>query len=144
MNSQLSFEIVTQQGLKFQADIYQVTLPTPAGAISVLPGHMPLITLVVPGVIAIRRHREAIEPDDYLATSGGFADVSGRSVRLLADTVEHADDIDEMKAKEALARAQALQAEAANDVSFADAVGQVELSLASLKVAELRRRRRSI
>ncbi len=140
--SSLSFEIITPDGLKFQEDVYEVVLPTPQGTIGVLPHHIPLISIVTPGVISIRRHDSAQEEPEHLATEGGFVEINGKRVRLLADTAERADDIDELKAQEALAQARQLRAAAKDQVSLADATALIEKQTARLKVAELKRRHR--
>ena len=143
MPAQISFELITPEGLKFHSDVYEVMLPTPQGQIAVLPNHSPLVTIVSPGIISIRKRQE--EGDDKLenlATSGGFSQIDGRRVRLLADTAERADDIDELKAKEALERARELQKTAKDQVALADATTLLEQNMARLKVAERRRRTR--
>ena len=145
MSAEISFEIITPEGLKFQADVYEAVLPTPHGNIGILPHHIPLISIVSPGVIAIRRNEKDLDDRlEYLATEGGFVEIDGKRVRLLADTAERAEDIDEMKVKEALERAKQLQATAKDQVSLADALSLIERQSARLKVAELRRRRKSL
>ncbi|MEX2054750.1 MAG: ATP synthase F1 subunit epsilon [Candidatus Andersenbacteria bacterium] len=141
MAEQFSFELVTPEGLIFQANVYEALLPTPQGQIGILPHHRKLTTVVVPGVISIR-HRETDTDMEHLATAGGFVEIEGRRVRLLADSAERADDIDEMKAKEALERAQELKKAAKDQVALADALALIEQNTVRLKVAELKRRRR--
>jgi F-type H+-transporting ATPase subunit epsilon len=141
--AQVSFELITPEGLKFQENVYEVMLPTPDGYIGVLPHHIPLITIATPGVISIRRRSDDRDEDvEHMATSGGFVEIDGKRVRLLADSAERAEDIDEFKAQEALKRAKELQTTHADQVSLADAARLIETNLARLKVAELKRRRR--
>jgi F-type H+-transporting ATPase subunit epsilon len=137
----ISFELITPAGLVFSAQVFKVLLPTAQGQIGVLPHHRPLVTLVVPGVITIARHKDSSD-EEYIATSGGFAQIHGSRVRLLADHAERAEDIDELAAQEALHRAQDLRKNAKDQVSLADALSLIEQNTARLKVAELRRRRR--
>lgn len=141
--SQISFEIVTPGGLVFQEDIYQVLLPTPEGQIGVRPHHIPVVTLLVPGVISIQPQPNGTEEQwEHVATTGGFVEIDGKKVRVLADVAERADDIDELKAKEALEKARELTQTKQTQLSLADATGLLELNTARLKVAELRRKRR--
>lgn len=142
MSDEVLFEVVTPDGLAFAGRAYAVMLPTPGGQIAVLPRHMPLVTLVVPGVISIRHRREdADEALEDIACAGGVAQVSGKRVRVLADVAERAEAVDELRAKEALAAARAMREAAADQVAQADAVGAIELNLARLKVVDLKRRR---
>lgn len=143
MSGQILFELITPEGPKFSGQAFEVILPTPDGQIAVLPHHIPLVSMISPGIISIRR-RQA-DPDEeleHLACAGGVAEISGKRIRVLADSAERAEDIDELRAKEALARAQALRHATADQVTLADAVGLIELNVARLKVAELKRRRR--
>lgn len=141
MPDSLSFEIITPEGLQFQDDVYQVSLPTPEGYIGILPHHIPLVSVIAPGVISIRRHKdEALEETEYLACTGGFCDIDGRRVRLLADTAERAEDIDEAKAQEALARAKQLRIEAKDAITLEQAVRLIEAETARFKTAQFKRR----
>lgn len=140
----IMFELITPEGPKFSGRAWEVILPTPQGQIAVLPHHIPLVSIISPGVISIRHHQE--DPDDRmedLACAGGVAEISGKRIRVLADSAERAEDIDEMRVKEALAKAQELRRAAADQVALTDAVGLIELNVARLKVTELKRRRRS-
>jgi len=142
----LTFELVTLEGMKFSEDAYEVILPTPEGQIAVFPEHMPLISVIVPGVISIRkRATDKDEQMDHFATDGGIVEiVHGKKLRLLADVAEHADDINEMEAKEALKRAQELRANADSQVDLAEASALIAQQSARLRVADLKRRHRKI
>lgn len=142
MSGEVLFELVTPDGPAFSGRAYEVMLPTPGGQIAVLPHHMPLVVLITPGVISIRHRREDTdEALEDIACAGGVAEVSGKRVRVLADVAERAEAVDELRVKEALAAARALREAAADQVAQADAVGAIELNLARLKVADLKRRR---
>ncbi len=60
----------------------EVTLPAEQGEIGVLPGHTPLITLLGTGVVAYRSTGGA---PGAVAVRGGFAEIAGDVVRVLAD-----------------------------------------------------------
>ncbi len=137
----ITFSLITPDGVKYENDVYEVVLPTPNGQVGILAHHAPLISLATSGVISIRHNPDEAESQlEHLATSGGLIEVDGNSVRLLADTAEHANDIDELRAKEALAQAQELQKTAKDHIAAADATALIERNLARLKVTELRRR----
>lgn len=139
----ITFTIVTLEGVKYESDVWEVILPTPQGQIGVLPHHIPLISLAKAGVISIRSKKDALDQHmDHLATSGGLITIHGKELRLLADTAERAEDIDELRAKEALTHAREMQQSAKDHVSMADATRLIERNTARLKVAELHRRYR--
>ncbi len=141
----ITFELVTLEGVKFTAECYSVTIPTPDGLTSILPHHIPLVSIAVPGVISVRKRPG--DPDsalEHFASDGGLVEVSNKRVRLLSNSAEAADDIKEAEVKEALERARELQKNAKDQVSLADATALIERHVARLKVAELKKRRHKI
>lgn len=138
----LKFELVTPSGEAYSDSVYEVMLPTEAGQIAVLPNHMPLVSVATPGVISIRkREGDADSALDHFATSGGIIEIDGHVVRLLADDAEHASEVDELRAREAYEKAQAMRSTADDHVSIAEAEALLEHSMAQLKVADLKRRK---
>jgi F-type H+-transporting ATPase subunit epsilon len=137
----LSFQLITPDGVKFEDDVYEVILPTVTGQIGILPNHESLIALAVPGVIFVRKNQSMPDSQmDHFASGGGVIHINNNRIRFLADTAEHADAIDELRAKQALERARELQRTAEDHITIADATGLIERNLVRLKVAELRRR----
>ncbi len=137
----MKLELVTLDGVKFSADAYSIILPTAAGEITVLPGHEPLMSLLVPGVITIRR--TAKDPDYHLehyATYGGVLEVTKDGVRILVDEAAHGDEINEAEAKKAHDVAVALRQGAKNQIELDKAQTLVDRSAVRLQVAGLRRR----
>lgn len=142
MAQQLTFELVTPAGQAFSEDVYEVLLPTEAGQIAILPHHMDIVSVAVAGVISIRlRESDKDTAMEHFATNGGIIEVQDGTIRLLADEVERADNVDEMKAREALARAQAMRAASDDQISISEAEAIIEHSMARLKVADLKRRK---
>ncbi|MDB5186181.1 MAG: atpC, partial [Candidatus Saccharibacteria bacterium] len=45
----MKLELVSLTGVKYSDDAYEVVIPTADGEIAVFPGHMPLVSLAVPG-----------------------------------------------------------------------------------------------
>ena len=99
----IKFEIVTQEGVVLKEMIYQVTVPTKEGEITILPKHMPLVSILVPGVVEIKKENGDME---IACVSGGFIEVLRNKVVLLADTAERASDIDVSRAEDARKRAE--------------------------------------
>lgn len=136
----MKLELITLLGQKVNEDVYEVVLPTATGEISVFPGHEPLVTLAVPGVIAIRR--TAKDPDfDYFATDGGIIEISQQRVRVLVDEAAASEDIVEAESKAALELAMKMRDEAKDQVSLEKASQLVDRHAVRLKVAELKHRR---
>lgn len=138
----MKLELITLTGPKVQEDVYEVILPTATGNIAVFPGHMPLVTLAVSGVISVRRQKN--DGDDQLehfATYGGVIEIETHRVRVLVDEADHADDIIAETAHKALAEAQTLKAQAKDQLELDTAQALIDRQAVRLRVAELRRRR---
>lgn len=139
----MKLELITLTGPKFEEEAYEVNLATADGVISILPGHMPLVTLAVPGVISVRRHKG--DNDDKLehyATNGGIVEISANKVKLLVDEADHADEIVEDEVRQALERARAAKEAATDKMELDKAQELIDRQAVRLKVAELRRHRK--
>lgn len=139
----MNFQLVTLTGTKLDQDVYEVVLPTAAGEIAVFPGHEPLVSIAVPGAIAVRHEKG--DPDsklDYYAVSGGVIEVDTKSLRVLVDEADSGDDIVESETKVALERAIKLRDSAKDQVELEKASQLVDRQAIRLKVADLRRRHR--
>jgi len=139
--SLIHLDVLTAEKTVFSADVDAVTLMTVEGQISVLPGHVPLLTLLQPGEMIVRQGDE----ETYLAVSGGFAQVTREGIVVLADTCERADEIDVQRAHEAELRAQELLRADAPEAVAAAAEAALRRSVARLRAADkyrLRMRRR--
>lgn len=99
----LQFEITTPKKTVLTDEILQLTLPTKSGEITILPGHIPLISSLAPGVLEVKNKDEEIE---IMAISGGFVEVMPGRVIILSDIAEKAPEIDIEKAEEAKKRAE--------------------------------------
>ncbi len=139
----MKLELITLTGPKVQEDVYEVILPTATGDIAVLPGHMPLVSLAVPGVITVRRHKaDGDDKLEHYATNGGVIEVGKDRLRVLVDEADHADEIHEAGARQALEEARSLKERAKDKVELDQAQAMIDRHAVRLKVAELRRRRR--
>jgi F-type H+-transporting ATPase subunit epsilon len=139
----MKFELVSLDGVKFSAQAYSIVLPTAAGQVTILPNHEPLVGVVVPGVITVRRDKS--DPDHHLehyATYGGVLEVGKDGVRVLVDEATHGDEINEAEAEKAHQAALELQKSAKDQVELDKAQALVERTTVRLNVATLRRRHR--
>ena len=137
----LKFELTTPERIVLKDEFESATVPTLEGEITVLPGHIPLVASLAPGMITVRKGGD----ESYLAVSGGFIEVQpGSALIILADTAERAEELDLRKVEEARERARLLLLEKrqVDDVSSAAAVAALERELARIKVIHKRRNRR--
>jgi ATP synthase F1 epsilon subunit len=96
-------DVVTIERQVYSAnDVDMVIAPGTEGVMGILPRHEPLITGLAEGVLEIVRG----ENREILAIGGGFMEVRGSQVVVMADVAEHADEIDIARAEAARARAE--------------------------------------
>ena len=132
----LKLEIVTPEAKTYSEDVEMVTLPGVEGEMGIFPMHVPLMTQIVPGEIAVRKNGE----DFFLAVGEGFVEVTGESVSILTDMAIKAGDIDETKAEEARKRAEARLQEKLTDEESASVQAALAHSLAQSQVKRRGRR----
>src|SRR5512139_747216 len=129
-------EIVTAERMIFSDEVSAVIAWGVGGQLGILPHHAPLMTMLQPGDLMIRKDKQ----EEYLAISGGFLEVRPDKVIILADACERIDEIDIARAEEAKRRAQETLKAGPLTVDAASAQAALRRSLARLKVAERRRR----
>ena len=134
----MRLEIVTAERVVYSEDVNILVAPGIDGELGILPRHAPLLTVLKPGEIRVVKDGE----ETYIAVSGGFLEVLGNKVTILADTAEHAEEIDVQRAEEALKRAQERIAAAPADADPELALASIRRSQARLKVGQRRIRRR--
>jgi len=86
----LHVDVVAAERSVLSEDVEEVLANTLAGQIGVLPHHAPLLTLLAPGELRLRRGTEEI----MLAVGGGFLEVDNNQVVVLADSAERSEEID--------------------------------------------------
>jgi F-type H+-transporting ATPase subunit epsilon len=104
----LTLEIVTPEAKVYSDTIDSVVIPTVEGEIGILPGHIPLLTQVQDGELRVSKGAET----QLLAVSGGFAEIEGDTVRVLAEHAITEEKIDVSAVEAALKRAEEQMASA--------------------------------
>ena len=133
-NKLLKLKIVTPERIVLEEEVDQVSIPTMEGEITVLPGHLPLISSLRSGDIVAKKHGEDIP----MAVSGGFIEVHPDEVVVLADFAEHVAEISLDVIEKAKARAEELQRMKNNSeiVDFEHFESELARSLTRMKVAD--------
>jgi F-type H+-transporting ATPase subunit epsilon len=98
----LTLEIVTPDARVYSDTIDNVVIPTVEGEVGILPGHIPLLTQVEHGELRVTKGTETL----LLAVSGGFVEIEGDRVHVLAEHAISEEKIDEKAVEEALKRAE--------------------------------------
>ena len=135
----LSFEIVTAEGVVHSDEVDLLVVPGIDGEMAILPSHAPLMTMLQPGELIVRKGGE----DTPIFVSGGFFELMNDKVTILADSAERVEEIDIARAEEAKKRAEEkMGLRTQTDIDAARAEAALRRSLMRLKVVERRRSRR--
>src|SRR5580692_6537523 len=98
----LTLEIVTPEARVYADTVDSVVIPTTSGEIGILPGHIPLLTQVDHGELRVTKGSST----QFLAVGGGFAQVAGDKVSILAESAITEEKIDEHAVENAMKRAE--------------------------------------
>ena len=132
----MTLEIITAERQVYSDEVDMVIAPGFDGQLGILPRHAPLMTMLKPGELMVRKNGAE---DMYVAVSGGFMEVLGNRVSVLADTCERSDEIDEERAEQAIQRAQERLANHGSELELERAMDS--LRRAQVRVNLVRRRR---
>ncbi len=98
----LTLEIVTPEARVYSDTIDTVVIPTTEGDVGILPGHIPLLAQVDHGELRVTKSGAT----QLLAVSGGFVQVDGDKISVLAEHAITEEKIDEHAVEAALKRAE--------------------------------------
>ena len=133
--------VITPDRSVYAGDAESVSLPTAQGEITVLPHHIPLISVVAPGTLTIRKGGE----ETLVAVTRGVVEIDGRSLRVLVDTADRAEELEEAAVLQAKQRAENLLKERRHDAEgFAEATALLEREISKLQVVRRHRSRRRV
>lgn len=131
----IKFKIVTPEKNIYENEIFQVTIPTVEGEITILPHHIPLVSVLKAGELRLKDKTG----EHSLAISGGFLEVKGdNEVVILADHAERVPEIDIQKAEAAKQKAeeQMQNLKNAQDVDYAKLQAIIDRELNKLRIVK--------
>jgi len=100
--STFQFEIVTPTRTLDKGQVNYVRCPGMDGSFGVMANHLEGIIALSIGEIKVTIDGK----EEYLATSGGYTEITDEKMQLLVESVEGSDEIDTDRAKRSLERAQ--------------------------------------
>jgi F-type H+-transporting ATPase subunit epsilon len=137
--AKLTVEIVTAERQVYnETDVDMVVAPGSEGVVGILPKHAPLLTMLRPGSLRVKKNGTEQE----MAVGGGFLQVNNNRVLILADHAERADEIDAAKAEEARSQAEKALTDAnrsGNSAAAESARMALQVSLTQLRIVRRRR-----
>ncbi|MBP9773018.1 MAG: ATP synthase F1 subunit epsilon [Candidatus Peribacteraceae bacterium] len=136
----IHLSIITPEEVAFSADAQSITIPTTAGEITVLSGHIPLISTLQPGTIIVRDGKGG---EQFFAVAQGVVEVEHNTIRILSDIADRVESLEEEAIEQAKKRAEEVlkNQRQGDSEGFAQATAILDRELARLK--SVRRRRSS-
>ena len=124
-------EIITPDRVFFTGEADMIEFNTGDGQIGVYKNHIPLTTVLEPGVVVI--HND--DQQKVAAVHAGFAEILGEKVTLLAELAEWPDEIDINRAEAAKQRAEDRIAAKSENLDLKRAEYALHKSLTRIDVA---------
>lgn len=125
-------QVICPERLFFNDDVEMLELKTTEGEIGILAGHIPLTSVIAPGVIRFINGSDVKEA----ALHDGFVEILGDKVIVLAEACEWPDEIDVKRAKEAKIRAERRLKEQNAEIDEVRAELALRKSLVRLDIAQ--------
>jgi F-type H+-transporting ATPase subunit epsilon len=131
--AKLHLQLVTPERTVLTEELASLICPTVDGQITILPGHMPLISTLVSGELIAKNGGE----DRNIHVAGGFVQVqAGSKVIILADAAEHFYEIDIERAEQAKADAEkAMREQKLSDEEYAFTAALIRKNLSRIRIA---------
>lgn len=125
-------EVISPERVFYTGDVEMVELTTTEGDIGIYADHIPLTTIVAPGVLTIT---ENAEEQKEAAVLEGFMEITPEKVTILAQSCEWPDEIDVNRAMEAKARAERRLKSSDTNINMARADLALRKSLIRIELA---------
>jgi F-type H+-transporting ATPase subunit epsilon len=131
-------DIVSAEGAIFSGLVEMVIAHGNLGDLGIALGHAPLITDLKPGPIRLIKQDGETE---VFYISGGFLEVQPNMVKVLADTVQRAADLDEVSAQQAVKAAEKALNERGAEFDYGSAAARLAEAAAQLRTVQLIRKK---
>ena len=133
MANKILLEVVTPDKLLLSKEVDVVVATGVDGEFGVLHGHIPFLASLAVGELRFRDGNET----DYAAISGGFAEVTGTKVTILAEAAELSREIDVDRAQRARERAEKRLNQAQKEkIDYARAEAALQRAILRLRLAQ--------
>ena len=129
--STFQFEIVTPTRILDKGQVNYVRCPGMDGSFGVMANHLEGIIALSIGEIKVTIDGK----EEYLATSGGYTEITDEKMQLMVESVEGTDEIDMDRAKRSLERAQVRKEKHSPEIDGARVEVSLYRALIRLRVA---------
>ena len=132
----IKVSVVTPGGPVLEEEVEMVSTKAKTGELGILAGHIPMVAPLDIGSVRLTTGNNT----EWVAVSGGFMEVNGEEVTILAQSAERAEDIDTARAKQAKARAEKRLQDRQVEIDAHRAEMALKRALNRLDIAEQKQR----
>lgn len=126
-------EVISPERVFYTGEVEMVELTTTEGDIGIYADHIPLTTIVAPGIMTITEEGGQLKEAAVLE---GFMEITQEKVTILAQSCEWPDEIDLNRAYEAKERAERRIQDSDHNINLPRAELALRKSLTRIKLAE--------
>lgn len=131
-----TLEVISPERVFYTGEVEMVELTTTEGDIGVYANHIPLTTIVAPGILTITESGDSIKEASLLE---GFMEITPEKVTILAQSCEWPGEIDLVRAEEAKQRAERRLSMQDEKINMARAELALKKSLVRINLAGLKK-----
>lgn len=128
----IKVSVVTPGGPVLEEEVEMVSTKAKTGELGILAGHIPMVAPLDIGAVRLKNGNDT----EWVAVSGGFVEVNGEEVTILAQSAERAENIDIARAKQAKARAEKRLTDRQAEIDAQRAEMALKRALNRLDIAE--------
>ena len=136
MNS-LRLKVITPRKIVMEKQVSSVSVPTADGEITVLPHHAHLFSLLIEGIVKIRKDGD----EDALAIGGGYLETNGETVTILVSRAYGQDEIDKELTNKAVEEAKHILSKSTDEKERNEAMSILRRSVIDSKLMKRRKSR---
>jgi F-type H+-transporting ATPase subunit epsilon len=130
--------VVSAEEKIFSGLVESIQVTGSEGELGILPGHIPLLTGIKPGMLRIVKQ---FGEEHLIYVAGGVLEVQPHTITVLADVAVRAEDLDEQAALAAQKSAQEAMQHAGADFNYAEAAAQLAEAIAQLRLIQKLRKK---
>ncbi len=117
------FELVSPEKLLYSGEVEAVVVPGIEGLFTVMKDHAPVMTVLKAGVVEID---EAANKKTKLFVRGGFADVAGGGLTILAESAKPLEELNAAQLAQEIQNAQEDLADATSETAKKQAAEKID------------------
>ena len=126
-------EVISPERVFYSGDVEMLELTTTDGEIGIYADHIPLTTIIAPGIMTITEANDQLKEAAVLE---GFMEITQEKVTILAQSCEWPDEIDVNRAMEANTRAERRLKSTDENINMSRAELALRKSLIRLELAK--------